>query len=86
MGHIKNEPVIRDPVQLAYVIERRVKYIFTPLFCPTIFVKSSDQCFEKKATAGERIFGSFFSKIYAKIVRFLVVFNGFLAVFQCLHN
>ena len=48
----------------AYVIEGRVKYVFypPPLFCPTKFVKSSDQCTEKKATAGEKILGSFFFK------------------------
>ena len=32
-----------------YVIEGRVKYVFyPPLFCPTKFVKSSDQFSERK--------------------------------------
>ena len=47
------------------------------IFCPTNFVKSSDQCFEKKPAAGENILGFLF--IQKKIFFFenSTVFCGF---------
>ena len=75
----------------AYVFEGRVEYVFTPppLFCPTKFIKSSDQFSERKARRRRKNFKvTLFQKIdvFRKILRFLAVFNGFLALLQCLHN
>ena len=49
-----------------------------PLFCPTKFVKSSDQFFERKARRRRKnLEVHFFKKL-----TFLGKFNGFLAVFS----
>ena len=47
---------------IRYRGEGKVCFYPPPLFCPTKFVKSSDQCVEKQHGAGEKVLRSFFSK------------------------
>ena len=71
-------------VDIRYRGEGKVCFL-PPLFCPTKFLKSSDQCFGKKARRRRKNFEvPFFKKL-----TFLGKFNGFkrfFSGFQCLHD
>ena len=82
MGHIKNEPVIRDPVQLAYVIERRVKYIFYPPLLSDQIRKIVRPMFRKKGHRRRKNFWVFFFKNLRKNCTVSSGFKRFLSGFS----
>ena len=74
----------------AYVIEGREGKVcfWPPSFVRPISYNRPTNVSKKSPAQAKKFWGPFFSKIdvFFKNLRFLAVFNGFLALFQCLHN